>query len=48
MDREDGSVLEKLYLFDEKTNPDVILLMSFNEWHEGTEVEPSIELSDKY
>ena len=29
-------------------NPDWVLLTSFNEWYEGSEIEPSLELGEKY
>jgi hypothetical protein len=28
-------------------NPDWILVTSWNEWHEGSEIEPSLELGDR-
>jgi hypothetical protein len=30
------------------SRPDWVLLTSFNEWHEGSEIEPSIEYSDEF
>ena len=29
-------------------NPDWVLINSFNQWHSGTEIEPSAELGDQY
>lgn len=46
--RENGETLRKLYRYAVEANPDAILLVSFNEWHEGTEVEPSKEFGDFY
>jgi hypothetical protein len=30
------------------SNPDWVLITSFNEWHEGTEIEPSVEYGDEF
>jgi glycoprotein endo-alpha-1,2-mannosidase len=47
-DRLDGRVYRVLW--DEAINakPDWVLITSWNEWHEGSEIEPSLEYGDKY
>jgi glycoprotein endo-alpha-1,2-mannosidase len=47
-DRKDGEVYRTLWEDAIQSNPDWILITSWNEWHEGTEIEPSIEYGDKY
>ena len=46
--REKGKVYERLWKAAIKADPEIVLITSFNEWHEGTEIEPSEELEDKY
>ena len=40
---ENGALYKKLWKAAIKANPDWVLITSFNEWHEGTEIEPGIE-----
>jgi len=40
--RDMGRYYEKMYAYAVHTNPDFISITSFNEWHEGTQIEPSI------
>jgi hypothetical protein len=47
-DRQDGKVYRTLWEEAVKSNPDWILIGTWNEWPEGTEIEPSIEFGDKY
>lgn len=47
-DREDGQVYKILWEDAIAAKPDWILITSWNEWHEGTEIEPSIQYDDKY
>lgn len=41
--RRGGELYKSLWAKAEHSNPDWILITSFNEWHEGSEIEPSIE-----
>lgn len=47
-DRLDGQTYRTLWDEAIRANPDWILITSWNEWPEGTEIEPSLELGDKY
>ncbi len=48
LDRAGGKLYEIQWRAALHTQPDWILITSFNEWHEGSEIEPSAELGDKY
>jgi glycoprotein endo-alpha-1,2-mannosidase len=47
-DRLDGQTYRAFWDEALKTSPDWIIITSWNEWHEGTEIEPSLELGDQY
>jgi glycoprotein endo-alpha-1,2-mannosidase len=47
-DRQDGRTYRVLWEEAVKSNPDWVLITSWNEWHEGSEIEPSFEDGDKY
>jgi glycoprotein endo-alpha-1,2-mannosidase len=40
--RENGSYYEKMFMNAVHTQPEFIGITSFNEWHEGTQIEPAI------
>lgn len=48
MNRLDGQTYRTLWGEAIKANPDWVIITSWNEWPEGTEIEPSLELGDKY
>jgi len=48
LERFDGRLYDAQWRVALETQPDWILITSFNEWHEGSEIEPSAELGDKY
>jgi len=43
--RENGRYYEKMFLNAVHTDPDFIGITSFNEWHEGTQIEPAVPKS---
>ena len=46
--RQDGATYATLWREAIAADPDWVLITSFNEWHEGSEIEPSYEHSRKY
>lgn len=48
LDRENGFLYNQLWTYAIDSSPDWILITSFNEWFEGTEIESSIEHQDTY
>ncbi len=46
-DRHDGQTYKALWEEAIAANPDWILITSWNEWHEGSEIEPSVENGDQ-
>jgi hypothetical protein len=46
-DRHDGETYKTLWEEAIAANPDWILITSWNEWHEGSEIEPSVENSNQ-
>ncbi|MFW6282138.1 MAG: glycoside hydrolase family 99-like domain-containing protein [bacterium] len=46
--RKKGDIYKALWNAAIDADPDWILITSFNEWHEGTEIEPSFEYGEKY
>jgi glycoprotein endo-alpha-1,2-mannosidase len=44
-DRKNGKYYEHMFMNAVKVNPDFIGITSFNEWHEGTQIEPAIPKS---
>ena len=47
-DREDGALYQATFDAALESKPDWLLLSSFNEWVEGTYIEPSVQYGDKY
>lgn len=48
IERGDGSLYHWLWGDALEAGPDWVLVASFNEWHEGTEIEPSLEYGETY
>ena len=48
VDRQDGRLWVALWEQALRDKPDWVLVNSFNQWHSGTEIEPSAELGDRY
>jgi len=46
--RRGGELYKSLWAKAENSDPDWLLITSFNEWHEGSEIEPSIENGKLY
>jgi len=47
-DRQDGAFYQATFAAAMESNPDVLFVQSFNEWVEGTYVEPSVQYGDRY
>ena len=48
IDREGGNFYRGAWEAAMASNPDWVAIISFNEWGEATEIEPSLELGDQY
>ena len=46
--RQNGKLYEELWKLVLQIDPDIVLITSWNEWHEGSEIEPSKEYKDLY
>ena len=48
VDREGGETYRTYWAIAREVSPHWVLITSFNEWHEGTEIEPSVEFGRTY
>ena len=48
LDRENGKIYNITWRVAIANRPDWIIITTWNEWHEGTEIEPSLEYSYEY
>ena len=48
LDREDGDTYRAYWSLARASSPHWILITSYNEWHEGSEIEPSLEYGTTY
>ena len=48
VDRQNGSYYNLSWSTAKSSSPDGYIITSFNEWHEGTEIEPSLEYGYQY
>lgn len=48
IEREDGGLYRALWDQAIRDSPDWVLINSFNQWHAGTEIEPSAEFGEQY
>ncbi len=48
VDRCDGALYEAQWQEAVAADPDWVLVTTFNEWHEGSEIEPSAQFGEKY
>lgn len=48
LERKDGKTYEQIWEKALAAEPDWVLITSFNEWYEGSEIEPSQELGETY
>ncbi|HDM71026.1 MAG TPA: hypothetical protein ENG58_06400 [Thermotogales bacterium] len=48
VDREKGKLYEELWKLVLEIDPDLVIITSWNEWHEGSEIEPSEEYGNLY